>query len=192
MKVTIIYAHPNPKSFNAAICERVISTLKSTNAEYRLIDLYKENFKTSLDGKDFESLQKGEMPQDVKKYQEDILWADKLIFIFPVWWWSYPAILKGFIDRVFLKDFAYTFDQNGLVKLLKNEKALVFMTTGGPKDGYEKDNAVEILKRPLSEGVLSFCGIEKTDFHIFFAIPTSSEEERKNYLIEVEEAVKSF
>ncbi|MFB3851197.1 MAG: NAD(P)H-dependent oxidoreductase [Acidobacteriota bacterium] len=192
MKIAIIYAHPNPKSFNAAVCEKVISSLNSIKAEYRLIDLYKENFKTSLDAKDFESLAKGEMPQDVVKYQKDILWADKLIFIFPVWWWSYPAILKGFIDRVFLKGFAYDFDQNGLVKLLKHQKALVFMTTGGPKEGYEKNNAVEILKRPLSEGVLSFCGIDNTDFHIFYAVPYCTEEERKNYLNQVEEAIKKL
>jgi NAD(P)H dehydrogenase (quinone) len=192
MKVTVIYAHPNPKSFNSAICEKVGSTLNAINAEYRLIDLYKENFKIGLDGEDFEALSKGDMPLDIRKYQEDILWADKLIFIFPVWWWSYPAILKGFIDRVFIKGFAYDFNEKGLVKLLKHEKALVFMTTGGPKAEYEKNNAVEILQRPLKEGVLSFCGIEKTDVHIFYAIPSSSEDERKNYLSQVEDAVKKF
>ncbi len=160
--------------------------------EFRIIDLYKENFKIALDAKDFETLQSGNMPEDVKKYQNDILWAQKIVFIFPVWWWSYPAILKGFIDRVFLHGFAYAFDQNGLKKLLKNEKALIFMTTGGPKETYEQNKTIEMLKRPITEGILSFCGIENSEIHIFYAVPTSSDEERKNYLDEVEEAVKNL
>ena len=192
MKVTIIYSHPNPKSFNSAILNKTIETLKNLNLEYRLIDLYKDFKKIALDGDDFEALNKGNYLEDVKKFQEDIVWADKLIFIFPVWWWSYPAILKGFIDRVFVKGFAYDFDEKGLKKLLKNEKALVFMTTGGPKEEYEKNNLIEILKRPFSEGVLSFCGIENTEIHIFFAVPTSTLEERQSHLREVEEAVKNF
>lgn len=192
MKITIIYSHPNPKSFNNAILYKVIETLNRFKTDYRLIDLYKDFNKIALDADDFESLNEGKVLEDVKKFQDDILWADKLIFIFPVWWWSYPAILKGFIDRVFLKGFAYDFDDKGLKKLLKNEKALVFMTTGGPKEEYEKNNVVEILKRPFSEGVLSFCGIDKTEIHIFYAVPSSTLEERKNYLMKVEEAVKNF
>lgn len=192
MKFLVIYAHPNPQSFNHAIFEKVTSTLKSRESEFRIIDLYSENFNVTLNAKDFETLQKGKMPEDVQRYQQDIVWADKLIFIFPVWWWSYPAILKGFIDRVFLHGFAYTFDKNGLKKLLKNEKALIFMTTGGPKEEYEKNNVVQILQRPLSQGILSFCGIENSEFHIFYAVPSSTEEQRKSYLDEVEEAVKNF
>ncbi len=192
MKVLIVYSHPNPKSFNAAILEKVVSALKSINADFRIIDLYRENFKIALDSKDFETLQNGKTPEDVQKYQQDILWADKLIFIFPVWWWSYPAILKGFIDRVFLHGFAYAFKKNGLKKLLKNEKALVFMTTGGLKEEYEKNNAIQILQRPFSEGVLSFCGIKNSEFHLFYGIPSSSEEYRKNCLLEVEETVKKL
>lgn len=188
MKVTIIYAHPNPKSFNKAILDKAIETLNELKAEYRLIDLYKDFKKLALDREDFERINKGEMPEDVIKFQDDIVWADKLIFIFPLWWWSYPAILKGFIDRVFLNGFAYKFD-TGLIKLLKNEKALIFMTTGGSKEEYTKGNGIELIKLPLEKGVLDFCGISNSETHIFFAIPSSSEEDRRKYLDEVKESI---
>lgn len=66
------------------------------------------------------------------------------------------------------------------------------MTTGGPKESYEQSNTVDILKRPLSEDLLFFCRIEKVEFHIFYAIPMSSLEERQKHPSEVENAVRNI
>ncbi len=192
MRVTIIYAHPNPDSFNSAILQTTIKVLKERNVDYRVIDLYKDFKKVVLDGDDFEILQKGENPEDVIKFQNDILWATKLIFIYPVWWWQFPAILKGFVDRVFSYGFAYSTDENGIVPLLKHEKGLVFMTTGGPREEYEGSVRLDVLKLPITEGVMGFCGVKKCETHIFYSVPTVSDEIRKNYLKIVEEAVKKF
>jgi NAD(P)H dehydrogenase (quinone) len=191
MRVTIIYAHPNPKSFNNAILEATIRVLKERNVDYRVIDLYKDFKKVVLDGEDFEILQQGKNPEDVIKFQEDILWATKLIFIYPVWWWQFPAILKGFVDRVFSYGFAYSTDEKGIVPLLKQEKALVFMTTGGPREEYEGSVRLDVLRLPISEGVMGFCGVKECETHIY-SVPTVSDEVRKGYLKEVEEAVKKF
>lgn len=192
MRVAIIYSHPKEKSFNHAILKKVEEVLSSREIEYKIIDLYKENFKAPMDEKDFQNIESNNFPQDVLPYQESIKWAELLIFIFPVWWWSYPAILKGFIDRVFLANFAYKFDKNGLNKLLKGKKAIVFMTTGGKEEDYEKNKAKDILIRPLRDGLLGFCGIEDVDFHIFYAVPYVPNEKRVEYLKEVEEVLRKI
>jgi NAD(P)H dehydrogenase (quinone) len=192
MKVLIVYAHPNPKSFNHAILETAKETLRQKGDEIKVVDLYSENLKTTLDGEDFGKIMAGETPADVRGYQNDILWAEKLVFIFPVWWWSYPAVLKGWIDRVFLMGFAYVFNETGVKGLLKNEKALVFMTTGGPEEGYKQSNTVDILTRQMSDGVMKFCGVNNTTTKIFYGVPAISDEARKAMLEDVKKIVAEF
>jgi NAD(P)H dehydrogenase (quinone) len=192
MKVLIVYTHPNPKSFNHAILETVKETLKNKGDELKVIELYDEKPKIMLDGEDFGKIMAGETPADVQGYQNDILWADKLVFIFPVWWWSYPAVLKGWIDRVFLHGFAYVFNESGVKGLLKNEKALVFMTTGGPEESYKQSNAVDLLTRQMSEGVMKFCGVNDTTTKIFYGVPGITEEARKAMLEEAKKILAAF
>jgi len=191
MKNLIIYAHPNEKSFNAAILKTTIETIQSKNEDYKLIDLYKENFKPSLDFYDFSKMAQKTYSDDVKKYQESVKESEKLIFIYPTWWWSYPAILKGFIDRVFVSGFAYKFKERKLIGLL-NHKTLIFTTTGGDEKEYEENKIKDIITRPMKEGILGFCGIKDITMKIFYAVPSVNDETRKKYLEEVKETVTNF
>lgn len=100
-RALIIYSHPNPKSFNAAIKQTVEEFLKEKGIEYSIRDLYIIGFNPVLSADDFIALQQGNSLEDVKKEQEFIKNADILILIFPMWWYSFPAILKGYIDGVF-------------------------------------------------------------------------------------------
>ena len=106
MKTLIIYAHPNDKSYNASILETVKENLSSKH-ELKILDLYKEKFDPVLR---FDTThRRRDLAHDVamKDYRDLITWADQLIFIFPTWWSGMPAILKGFIERVFVAGFAY-------------------------------------------------------------------------------------
>ena len=106
MKILMIYAHPNDKSYNASILETVKENL-SPKQELRILDLYKGQFDPVLR---FDAThRRRDLANDVamKHYRDLLVWADQLIFIFPTWWSGMPAILKGFIERVFVAGFAY-------------------------------------------------------------------------------------
>ncbi|SHK18322.1 NAD(P)H-dependent oxidoreductase [Thermocrinis minervae] len=189
MKALVIYAHPNPKSFNHAILERVQKTLESLGVEYMVRDLYSVGFNPVLSAEDFISLQQGKVLEDVKREQDYIRSSDFLIFIFPMWWYSFPAILKGYIDRVFSYGFAYEERDSGLVGLLGDKKALFFVTLGGSQEDY-KDFA-QCLKQTFS-ATLGFCGVDVKGVEFFYSVPYVSDEERKGYLNKVEEVLKNL
>lgn len=192
MKVLVVYTHPNPKSFNHALLEEVRAGLTEAGHEVKVKDLYALGFKTSLDGEDFGQILQGKTPDDVLREQADILWAEGLVLIYPVWWFSAPAALKGWIDRVFLNGFAFEFGPQGPRGLLKHGKALVLNTTGGEESGYEKMDAKAMILRPVTDGTLSFCGIPSVAAKTFFGVTTATEEVRKAMLAEARALAKAF
>jgi len=119
MKALLVYAHPNPKSFNRAVLDTVTGELNKKGAEVRVKDLYIMNWNSTLAASDFEQMMSGKTPDDIAREQADVTWADTLFFIYPIWWSSHPAILKGWIDRVFSFGFAYHMTDKGPEGLLK-------------------------------------------------------------------------
>ncbi|HPN66801.1 MAG TPA: NAD(P)H-dependent oxidoreductase [Candidatus Omnitrophota bacterium] len=91
MRYLIVYAHPNPKSFNNAIKEKVEARLKREGAQYDVRDLYGLGFDPVLKGSDFVGFKQGKPPEEISREQEFIKNADTLIFIHPVWWFGQPA-----------------------------------------------------------------------------------------------------
>ncbi len=133
MNSLIIYAHPYKESFCAGILSRCLSCLDSAD----LIDLYEDGFNPVMSGEELALYNKGESKDPlVPLYQKKIAAAGRLIFIFPVWWYDAPAILKGFFDKVLLKDFAFD-DSNGFDGLL-NQEVLLITTSGDKNTGIEK------------------------------------------------------
>lgn len=107
MKVLCVLAHPNPKSFNAAIADSIQKQLYANGVEVKFKDLYRTDFDPRLTVEDFGHIFSGSMPDDIKKEQEEVLWADRMVFVYPIWWLDRPALLKGWIDRVMAYGFAY-------------------------------------------------------------------------------------
>lgn len=127
--VTIVFAHPWHGSFNKAILDGVISDLEKEKRGYQVIDLHKDNFNPAFSEEELALYSAGKYADPlVGKYQEMIAKTDQIVFIFPVWWSDMPAILKGFFDKVFLKDFAFNYN-NGWTVLLNIEKTLVITTS---------------------------------------------------------------
>lgn len=118
MNHLIIFAHPSSASFSSAILEKVkeCSIKKECKTEVR--DLYSIGFDPNLRAADFEGLCGGNTPEDIKREQNYIEWADLITFIYPIWWTGMPAILKGYIDRVFSYELAA--QQEGNDKNQKN------------------------------------------------------------------------
>ena len=122
MKVLWVYAHPEPRSLNAALRDAGLRYLEAQGHDVALSDLYAMEWKPTLDHHDFGDLpdppselsratkqahQQDTLPADIRAEQAKLLDADALVLQFPLWWYSTPAILKGWIDRVFVKGFAY-------------------------------------------------------------------------------------
>ena len=191
MKVLVIYTHPNPESFNHAVLENVLKGLKESEHEVKEKDLYKLAIKNTLDKKDFEALLSGDVPDDIQIEHKDISWAEALIFIYPTWWYGRPALLKGWIDRVWSNNFAYEYVDNKAKGLLKHNKALIITTLGASEEDL-KDEDKQAIKLPMVHGTLNFCGIKNVDFKPFYGFVNNTEEERKAILEEVYQLAKDF
>ncbi len=184
MKVYIVYTHPNPDSFNHAVLERLEAGLKDAGHTVVVSDLYAEGFTGTLTMEDLSRLNAGDVPEDIKKYQENISAADAMAFVFPIWWFGPPALLKGWFDRVFSRGFAYDSGPQGLVPKLKVKKALVLSTAGGMEQMYKNMGFRDAINRVLVNGTLNFTGIFMVNYMIFHNVIDCDDETRKGYLEE--------
>ena len=139
MRFLIIFSHPSRKSFSAALFRTVKSSLKKKGHEVKTIDLYKEEFNPVLSLREWNTYLEN-TDKNVKMLKTDIdllLWAEGLIFIFPTWMYGPPAILKGWLERVWLPSIAFDIapeKKNIPVGKLKNIiKFCVVTTSGSPK-----------------------------------------------------------
>jgi NAD(P)H dehydrogenase (quinone) len=189
-KFLIIYAHPNPDSFNNAIKTRVINTLERVNTLYNVIDLYSENYNPVI------SLNEmlGEVSLETKRYQQLITESTNIIFIFPVFWFRAPAILEGFLDKVFIPGFAYRFKQiigkYGIpVPLLKDKNVLTILTHGAPALPV-KTIYINAVKYRFLLGFLSFCfNLFKCKILQLWSVPFVNANIREKYLNKVEQII---
>lgn len=143
---TIVYAHPWEGSFNHAILETIKKELDKSNEPYKIIDLYKESFNPVFSPEELQMYSIGETPYEkVKEYKKIIADSSELIFIFPIWWYDMPAILKGFLDKVMLKKFAYSEENGEWTGLLTNITKVNVITTASmtKKDLVETGNAIQ-------------------------------------------------
>ncbi len=193
MKVMIIYAHPYEKSFNNAILEKIQKGLKENNNEIDILDLNEDNFNPVLDKESLAVYSKGESKDPkVKQYQDRIKNAEYLFFVFPIWWTTMPAILKGFIDKVFLPLFAFKKEKIFPKPYLKHFKgAAVFTTMSSPKF-YYSCFLKSPIKRTLIKGTLKFCGIKKVKWFSFASIDNSTDKKREKWLLKAEKIVANI
>ncbi len=189
MKALVVYSHPNPASFCHAILETVAETLKTKGHDVVIRDLYALKFDPVLKPADFEGIQAGKIPGDIKAEQDHIAWADLMVVIHPVWWTGLPAMIKGYIDRVFSYGFAYSVNDQGIVKLLGDKKVVILSTQGTPQEAYEASGMFGAMKKTSDMGIYQFCGMEVMD-HLFFpAVPYVDDNARKDYLAMAKKAV---
>ncbi len=192
MKVLIVFTHPSKNSFNHALLENIISGLKQAGHEIRIKDLYKENFNPILTGDDLTMLHTNNIPEKIDKEQQQLLWADSLIFIYPLWWFDRPAMLKGWFDVVLTNGLAFEYSSEGVKGLLKHKKALVIITAGGSKQYFIDNDALQLIHRPVTDGTLSFCGIKDVSHQIYYDISNLSDTERQDILNETKTAGLEF
>lgn len=179
-KILIINGHPNKDSFCNALAESYLQGAKSTDNPVGVINLAELDFSLNLK---YGYKKRTDLEPDLLDAWEKIKVADHLVFVYPNWWGTYPALLKGFIDRLFLPGFAFetTQEKLGWKKLLKGKTAHIMVTMDSPGFFYKL-----FLRSPghnsMKKSILSFVGIKTKRISNFRIVKTSSSKQRKRWL----------
>lgn len=195
MKVLIVYAHPVAESFGAAMRDAAIRGLTKAGHELRMIDLYAENFEPRLSRQ--ERIDYQDEDRNTKLIADHVAlikWADAMVFVFPTWWYSLPAILKGWFDRVWVPGVAFRMPDGG--KMLKpamtNIRALAGITSCGSSWWWMK-LVGEPHRKIILRGLRSLCGRRcKTVWMTLHEMDTSTAAARTRYLSKIEARMSRF
>ncbi len=187
-KIAIINGHPNKDSFNFGLAEAYRLGAVETGAEVKEIVIRDLNFNPNLQ---FGYQKRMELEPDLIKAWEIIQWADHLVWVHPVWWGGFPALMKGFIDRLFLPGMAYKYRENSVWwdKLLKGKTAHIMTTLDQPGWYYRL-----FFGRPsvnqLKKSILEYCGVKPVKLTYIGIIRNSKDEQRAQWLRKVKELGK--
>lgn len=159
MNVLVINGHPDPEAYCAALAGAYRDAAASqAGAKVREIDLSRITFNPNLK---YGYRQRTELEEELQEAQEMIRWADHLVIVYPTWWGTMPAVLKGFFDRAFLPGFAYQHRPNSLLwdKLLKGKTAHLIVTMDTPS-WYNRWFYHRAGHRVMKNNILGYCGIK--------------------------------
>lgn len=179
-KILVINGHPNPDSLNKALAEQYIRGALAAGNELEVIELSQLQFNLNL-GHGYQK--RTELEPDLLKAQELLMWCEHLVVIHPVWWGGLPALLKGFIDRIFLPKFAFSYRKNSVWwdRLLSGRSAEILYTIDQPIWYYKLINGAPGLKQ-LKKMILEFCGFKVKRVTGFPNVRYSSPEKREQWL----------
>ncbi|MFJ7734724.1 NAD(P)H-dependent oxidoreductase [Lysinibacillus sp. NPDC097287] len=181
MKTLIIYTYPNHKSLNYAFLQEIIKGCNENPyiKELQVVDLYEEKFNPLLEFNEHKRRRDMYRDPELEKYREQITWADKIVFVYPIWWGRPPAMLMGYIDQLFAANFAYK-DKKGLFPdgLLTGKSVVCVSTMKGPAKYplFWLNNAHKILMR---KALFNFVGIKKVKFFEFGNMESSKGRQTK-------------
>ncbi|MDN6834303.1 MAG: NAD(P)H-dependent oxidoreductase, partial [Enterobacterales bacterium] len=187
MKVLLVYAHPEPKSLNGSLKNFTIQHLQNAGHEVQVSDLYAMNWKAALDANDSKNrldetyfdasldsqhaFKNGLQSDDIALEQSKLLWADTVIFQFPLWWFSMPAIMKGWVERVYAYGFAYGVGEHNDSHwgdrygegTLAGKRAMLMVTAGGWQPHYSArgiNGPIDDILFPIHHGILHYPGFD--------------------------------
>ncbi|WP_128545495.1 NAD(P)H-dependent oxidoreductase [Larkinella soli] len=160
MKNLIIYAHPDAGSFNHSIKETLVRKLEQNGDEVVVRDLYALGFDPVLTTADLLASRTGRMPEEIAVEQAYLAWAEVVTFVYPIWWTGLPAVMKGYIDRVFSYGFAYRYVEGVQEGLLKGKKAVIINTQGKSHAEYRAGGMDQALRLTSDRGIFEYCGFE--------------------------------
>ncbi|MFC0239028.1 NAD(P)H-dependent oxidoreductase [Rhodopseudomonas telluris] len=187
MKVLLVFAHPEPRSLNGALRDVAVAELQRQGHEVKVSDLYAQGWKSAVDRADFPGLapdeqlvtaaaskaafEAGQLTQDVSDEIDKLRWADVLILQFPLWWFTMPAILKGWVDRVYACGFAYGVGEHSDKRWgdrygegnMAGKRAMLIVTTGGWEQHYGArgvNGPINDLLFPIHHGILFYPGFD--------------------------------
>lgn len=202
MNVLIVFAHPERHSFNGALKNTAVETLQQAGHSVVVSDLYEMGWQAAIGSDDFcgkradanyldlsreqeHAVAADSLAMEIKAEQEKLANADLILFHFPVWWFSMPAIMKGWVDRVFARGFAYSAGKKYGTGHFQGKKAMLCITTGTAATLYEPngiDGDLHHILWPIHNGMLAYTGFTVLPPYAAWMPARLSEEERLGYL----------
>lgn len=159
MHALIVVANPNPNALSHALAGQIATVLAEHNHSAELADLSAENFNPSYTMQDMEVLHGRAEPEPaIKAEQERIERADALVLVYPIYWWSFPALLKGWIDRVFTNGWAYGDSQGRIVKKLQHLPVHLVAIAGADMRTYARHGYFGAMRTQINQGIFDYCG----------------------------------
>jgi len=188
--ILIINGHPEIRSLCTEISNYYLKGAQTTSAECKLINLSELHFDPILHHGYYK---RTTLEPELVDIQHDIKKADHIVFVYPTWWGTYPALLKGFIDRVFLPKFAFKYRENSLLwdKLLTGKTARLIVTMDTPKWYYYLAYGRPGHKS-MKKNILEFCGIRPVKITSFGPVKTAGEYTIKKWLNYTEQLGKNL
>lgn len=187
MKSLVVYCHPDPQSFVAAARDVVVETLTAEGDEVRVTDLYADGFDPLFSAAEHEAHLQVGGHADVDRYVDDLAWCEQLVLVYPTWWSGQPAMLKGWIDRVWVRGPVWELPEQGnrLEGRLRNVRRLVVVTTHGSS---KRINVLqgEAGKRVVSRTLRAVCHpLARTRWIACYGMDRSTEADRAAFLRKV-------
>ena len=191
MKVSVILGHPRKRSFNSAIAATVVDALGGKGHQVFFHDLYEENFGPLLPKN--ELLRHTELELKIEEHCAELSSAEGIVIVHPNWWGQPPAILKGWVDRVFRPGIAYEFREGdsgeGIPEGLLKAKIALVINTSNTSEQREREVFGDPLEAIWKTCIFEFCGVKNFFRKNFSMVITSTFEERRKWLEEVREII---
>lgn len=166
MSVLIVVSHPRQDSLTFQVARRFAEGLSQAGHDYEILDLHGIGFDPVLQGREELNMTAGEQEQpyspELEREMERLRQHDGLAFVFPLWWWHLPAMLKGYIDRVLNNRVAYGTSN------LHDYRALWLALAGVSEEQVKKRNYDEATTRLLNVGIADYCGITDSKVEFFY------------------------
>ncbi|WP_442738391.1 NAD(P)H-dependent oxidoreductase [Streptomyces pseudogriseolus] len=212
MRFLIVLAHPEPSSFNAALTRVAAETLQGDGHFVEVSDLYAMKFHAVAGPDDFQertgadgvldiareqetAFEVGSLSPDIRAEQEKIAAADVLILQFPLWWFTMPAIMKGWVDRVMTRGFAYQAGRKYDTGMFRGKSAMVSVTTGTSAATYAPngiDGDILNVLWPIHNGILRYTGFDVITPFVAYEPGRRSPEERASILRAYRDRLRSL
>lgn len=188
MKVLVVCCHPNPDSFTGAVCARALDGLRSGGHDVRLDDLYADDFEPAMSASERRTHKQPGVAPDLRRYADDLAWAEAIILVYPTWWSGQPAMLKGWIDRVWVAGVAWQLPDGAAIPeaLLQNVRRIVVVTTHGSS---KLVNALEgeSGKRTIFRSLRAMCSRRtRTTWCAMYGLDQAGDIDRNRFLDKVD------
>ena len=194
MRTLVIYCHPNPDSFVAAARDRVLAGLGAAGHEVRHTDLYADGFRPELSEDERRTHLEAGIAPELQRYADDLRWAEAIVLVYPTWWSGQPAMLKGWMDRVWGAGVAWELPEGASVvkPLLTDIRRIAIVTTHGSSKWV---NALEgeSGKRTVFRSIRAMCSRRvRTSWTAIYKLDRIDEAERVAWLDGVEAKFRTF
>lgn len=179
MKILVVNGHPDLKSFSKVIFDTFVRNIYSRKNEIETLSLAELNFDPVLRQGYRERMA---VDTEIMRSQKLVKWAEKIVFVYPIWWSSMPSLLKGWLDRVLTSGFAYRHEKLSMKGLL-NANAELWLTSDAPSLFYKMidHTPINLMKR----NILKVCGIKVRRVEIFENTRNATSEQREHWLAKV-------